>query len=126
MEMTDSKNVAHRIEWTIIPEFHPRFDHKFGGLVVGVYDSNGDLLTDPYILNDEMKKVGDKEWDIPLPSAIDPDDYNGRISRWDETVAAIAQRFNVKNWYPHVQCKKFSETMLHAYALPDPEPSFGV
>lgn len=122
--MADSKNVAHRIEWTIIPEHHPRFDHKFGGLVVGVYDRNGDLVTEPYILNEDMKKVGDKEWDIPLPDAVAPDDYNGRISRWDETVAAIAQKFDLKNWHPYVQRKEFYETMLHAYALPDPELSF--
>lgn len=124
--MTDSKSAAHRIEWTIIPEDHPHFDHQFGGLIFAVYDGNGDLVTEPYILRDDMTKVGDKEWDIPLPAAIAPDDYNGRLIRWDETVAAIAQKFNLKNWYPHVERKQFYDTMLQAYALPDSKPSLGV
>ena len=121
--MTDGKLAAHRIEWTIIPGDHPHFDHQFGGLIVGVYDQNGNLVTDPYILGDDMKKVGEKEWDIPLPAEIAPNDYNGRLSRWNETVAAIAQKFDLKNWYPHVERKEFYETLLQGYALPVSKPS---
>lgn len=121
--MAENNAVAHRIEWTIIPGDHPHFDHKFGGLIVAVYDQNDALLAEPYILSDDMKQVGDKEWDVPLPAPIAPDDYNGRLSRWSETVAAIAEKFNLKNWYPHVERKEFYETLLQAYALSESEPA---